>query len=183
MKKPLLLIVFQFLFLTGCATNYYVNEDYYTQPKNYEKISVYVTNPDHEAYEVLKKSEIYDLTEDSACPNKLEIQTLGPAYHRCGLYALGVLAQAFTLGTLPLSDTEEEIIAYSISNNGKTVSYKHDLKYKSRSSIWEIPLLPLTYTQNGARTKTLSLSQREICENPSCTGEIWDLDLEGPEQP
>lgn len=168
MKNGVFLIVFHLLFLTGCATNYYVDEDRYTEPRNYEKITVYVTNPEHEAYEILKRSKIYDLTSDSSCPNKLEIQTVRPAHYRCGLYGLAVMAQALTLGLLPLSDTEEEVLSYSLASNGQTKLYQHYLKYNTRSSVWEIPLLPLTYSRKGAQAKTLALSQRNICESPSC---------------
>ncbi len=168
MKNTFLALVLSILFLSGCATNYYVNEDRYTEPKNYEKITVYVTNPEHEAYEVLKKSEIYDLTKDSTCPNKLEIKTIRPAYYRCGLYGLAYVAQALTLGMLPLPDTQEEVLSYSINKANKTTFYQHNLKYNSRRSLWEVPLLPFTYSHKGAQAKTLSLSQREICETPEC---------------
>ncbi|MCB1841249.1 MAG: hypothetical protein KDI61_13465 [Alphaproteobacteria bacterium] len=165
MKKPLLLIVFQFLFLAGCATNYYVNEDYYTQPKNYEKITVYVTNPDHEAYEVLKKSEIYNLTQDSACPNKLTLTEYEVWKGGCGMPYLGT---AMTLGLLPGGAPGMADLTYILESNGTSRLYGHDMFYRDRVSLWETALYPFYHSEKAAQARALALSTRQPCENNSC---------------
>jgi hypothetical protein len=160
MKKQIYLIVFQ-LFLTGCATNYYVNEDNYPAPKNYEKISVYVTNPEHEAYEVLKKSEIYDLTDDISSANKLTIVNLFGRW-KCGNPYLGTV---FSGGLLPSGMPNTNNLVYSLESEGITKVYKHKLEYWDRYSIWENALKPFAYSKQGAQAKALSLSTRDICSD------------------
>ncbi len=52
------------LFLSGCVVTYKAdtsNANFSTRP---HKETVYVTNQDHEAYDILKQSNIYNLTSD-----------------------------------------------------------------------------------------------------------------------
>lgn len=161
MKKQIYLIVFQ-LFLTGCATNYYVNEDHYTAPKNYEKISVYVTNPEHEAYEVLKKSQIYDLSENPNGPNKLTLIGFSH-YGKCGTG--GFIVTAATFGVLPSGGDIIGQLAYAMESGQTTRLYRHKILYSDSFSLWSVPLRPLAYTKKGAQAKALSLSTRDICKD------------------
>lgn len=164
MRNTLLILVLPILFLSGCTTNYYVNEDNYPAPKNYEKISVYVTNPEHEAYEVLKKSEIYDLTEDNNSPNKLTLMHIsaGPKY-TCGTG--GVVVSAATLGLLPVSGDDIGVFVYSLESGQSSQLYKHKIFYSDSFSVWSVPMRPLAYTKEGAQAKALSLSTREVCDD------------------
>ncbi|MBK9586780.1 MAG: hypothetical protein KA099_06385 [Alphaproteobacteria bacterium] len=160
MKNTLLtLVVFSF-FLSGCATNYYVNEDRYTQPKNYEKISVYVTNPEHEAYEVLKKSEIYDLTPDNNKPDKLTLIDFSPWARGCGL---GGLITIYTLGLVPSGGDDYGNFVYSLESGQTTQLYRHKIIYRDSLSAWSVPMRPFAYSEKGAQAKALSLSTRDLC--------------------
>lgn len=161
MKNTIFLVVFHLLFLTGCATNYYVSEDRYTEPRNYEKIAVYVTNPDHEAYEILKRSRIYDLTNDPSHPDKLTFINLSKD-DKCGL---GALATIYTAGLVPSGMSTNQDLLYSLESEGITKIYAHTLLYRDRFSIWETPLKPFAYSLEGAQAKALSLSARETCND------------------
>lgn len=161
MRNALFLVVLNVLFLTGCATNYYVDEDRYAEPRNYEKITVYVTNPEHEAYEILKRSDIYDLTTNQSAPDKLTFLNLSKDYH-CGM---GALTTVYTAGLVPSGLPTNQDLIYSLESEGNTKVYAHKLLYRDRFSVWETALKPFAYSLKGAQAKALSLSTRDICDD------------------
>lgn len=171
MKNGIFLIVFHLLFLTGCATNYYVDEDRYNEPRNYEKITVYVTNPEHEAYEVLKKSEIYNLSNDQQTQSKLTLLDFSPRPRGCGL---GGVVTVFSLGIVPSGGPDYGNFVYALESGQLTQVYKHKILYRDSTSAWSIPMRPLAYSEKGAQAKALSLSTRDICQDfEKCKNAYW----------
>ncbi len=171
MRNALFLVVLNLLFLTGCATNYYVDEDRYAEPRNYEKITVYVTNPEHEAYEILKRSNIYDLTTNKENLNKLTLLDFSPRPIGCGL---GGLATIYTLGLLPSGGDDYGNFVYALDSGQTTQVFKHKVMYQDSISVWSIPLRPLAYSEKGAQAKALSLSTRDSCQDfKTCKNAYW----------
>jgi len=69
-RLPSLLVIL--FVLSACPTNYYVNKPVKTL-ETHQKQTVYVTNPEHADYDLLKKSKIYNLTENQNHPDQLTI--------------------------------------------------------------------------------------------------------------
>lgn len=162
--------------LTSCATNYYVERKPASVEKEEKPLEVYVTNPDHYAFKILRDSHIYTLTDNPKAPNKLTLGSiLDPDSYSggCGLGA-GFAAlyayyfQIFTLGLIPVGSDDNDYFLYNLESNGTTKPYKHEIKYSHSRSTWEILFIPFAYSEEEAKAKALSRSKKEICEDPTC---------------
>lgn len=142
-----------FLALTGCATNLYFHGKEIDKSLSTPEV-VFVTNPDHNNYEVLKRSEIYILSTD---PNTREKLTLidTEILPKCGVPLLGAI---YTLGILPGYIDASEVFFYKIETNGSSKVYQHQLEMHETMSNWEWFAKPF---KNDIDTKAKALRNSE----------------------
>lgn len=155
MKLPSLLVI---LFtLSACSTNYYVDKPVKTL-ETQQKQTVYVTNPEHEDYDLLKKSKIYDITESQDSSKKLTIDQVESINQACGL---DYLITAYSLGIVPFKNQTSVSLAYSLEEDGRTKKYEHHAKYFYKTSLWETFLIPFALSKNEAKARAFAQSERE----------------------
>lgn len=145
------------LFVTGCTTNYYIDQSTpHQKPLNTQKETVFVTNKNHKDFELLKKSEIYNLSED---PTKAAPLTLTKPSYEMSLYCgVGTL---MTFGLIPEKCPYEEKLSYSIGQGNTVRHYEHNITYYSRTSLWEALLIPFRNSREKIRVKALAISKRQ----------------------
>lgn len=154
------------IFLTGCTTNYYVDKSRYTTSlANYDNITVYVTNPDNQNYELLKRSKIYALTNNKNAPSKLTLQDAYTRHESCGL---GALAAIYTLGMLPYNSPIQKSLSYTLEGNGTSQMYVHKINYQSKTALWQVFFIPFAHSELNTQAKALSLSKRQPCDYKTC---------------
>lgn len=129
------------LFLQGCTSNLYVKKDTFSMADGASRPKVvYVINPNHNNMAVLKKSEIFQLSEESAEVAQLELLDT-PRSLYCGN---GLIGPLLTLGVIPGGVFESEEFIYTITENHKQNRYSHHLNLWRRVSIWEWFAKPFT---------------------------------------
>jgi hypothetical protein len=153
-----LLLALTILSLNGCATVYYVDKNTLSQELDYQNETVYVTNPEHPAYQVLKDSGIYKLTQDAQWPNKLTLDY----YQAQGGCGLGMLATVYTLGVVPDSGQTTYDLSYTLATPQSSHSYVHRISYSRSTSLWNSVALPFAKTEAEIQAKALRNSERRI---------------------
>jgi len=144
-------------FVTGCTTNYYIGKNNQSQKPLYsQKETVFVTNKNHKDFELLKQSEIYNLSEDRTKAAPLTLTK--PAYGMSLYCGIGTL---MTFGLIPEKCPYEEKLYYSIGQGNTVRHYEHNITYYSRTSLWEALLIPFRNSREEIRVKALAISKRQ----------------------
>lgn len=158
MKSTQLLIVV--IFLSSCVSNTYLTSKERTSA-SYIETPVYITNPEHENYSYLIKSEIYTFTTIPDSRYKLTLMDTEYRY-ACGL---GMLLPIYTLGILQANSPADEIFVYKLEGPEGEQLYQHYLSMESKTSIWQFFAKPFVGNENKVRTKALKFSKREPYAN------------------
>ncbi|TCI02031.1 hypothetical protein EZV61_15770 [Corallincola luteus] len=155
-KIAVLVVAMQWL--SACTSNVYLAttpEDAY--PGAHSKIMVHVTNADHPDYIVLKRSHIYELSDDDTSQTKLTLHA-PDTYPTCGN---GIFGTLFTLGLIPIHTPIREDFTYTLEENENSTRYRHSLNMYEATSIWEWLYKPFAETETDVRANALAVSNRE----------------------
>lgn len=161
MKRPLLLIIAFNLLLSGCAaTNYHPIEQNTVATKPRQKQTVLVTNPEHMAFPIIKKSGIYNISTAPDTKTTLTIKEYTPL-PSCGLSSLVTL---YSLGLLQNTASMEHTLIYAIKQGNTEKLYQHDIRYKATQSLWQIPIKPFAKSEEDVAAHALAHSKRQDAE-------------------
>ena len=135
----LVLLFIPTVFLTGCATNLYVEHGYKIAKPPVERPSVFVEeSPLTKELEILKASSLYEISEDPTVSKHIVLKPMHEGQFGCGMswivpvYTLGLLPES-----LPARHSPHQFEYILRDNNGEQLlSYKLPGIYM-RISIWE----------------------------------------------
>ena len=132
------IITLSFIFvaalLTGCTTSYHLASKGPIERFDGGPQKVYVTNPEmREAYDILKASRIYCLTNQPEGARKLTLVRLEQR-PGCGM---GVLIAIYTLGIIPGEVPTPFVFEYELETDSTVECFQHYLGLYERTSLWE----------------------------------------------
>ena len=143
-------------FLTSCFSYHSQLDKYSRQAFNeIKKPNAYVINKAEfsKEFNILKKSNLYSLTEDSTTNLKIKLFELRPMIQvRCMTGPVTVLL--FTLGQFPVRVPESYVFLFEEIENNKINSFKYELNIDKRIWFWDI------FSWKKSRTRELALSMR-----------------------
>jgi len=123
------------LFLTGCTTYTFVTNETVEGDPIQQKIKASVVNPElHQEYDILQRSQLFELTSDSTENNKIKLDSMQTIL-KCGNPLLGTI---FTFGLIPSTVEDQYFYSFREHRGDRIVSRKVEVNVRMRLSAYEI---------------------------------------------
>ncbi|MEN0107643.1 MAG: hypothetical protein AAGC84_14620 [Pseudomonas sp.] len=157
-KKTVAALLFC-LFNAACTSNQYlVRPDAEISASPLQE-TVFVTNPEKtRQLSILEHSGLYKLADSSRAGNQLTLLRLDRDM-TCGMPFIAVI---FTLGLLPASVETDHHFSYRLQEGANVHTYIHDVRVKTRISVWEWFAKPFTDSEDEILAQGLALSPRRV---------------------
>ncbi|OYU82019.1 MAG: hypothetical protein CFE23_01590 [Flavobacterium sp. BFFFF1] len=155
MKQKLFFLTLLLLSVLATSCN-----SWQVMPREYRHVKIkserekaYVVNKDSlkKQYKILRKSEIFELTDDATTPLKItlaqpSIGRLGPS---CGTGA--VTALFVTLGQLPIHMEDGEVFSFEENRDGKITTREFRIELRQTMWFWNMFLFDQNRNKKLAR--------------------------------
>lgn len=155
------------IFFISCYSYKVFPKEYRNFQYKGEKKTAFIINPElKKEFEILKKSEIFILTDDSLNENNLKIKLLPMRKNLTFICGEPIIASVFSFGQIPVYFPDRYQFQFEEINQKDTIVKKFELDVAQQVWFWDMFVFHKNFTQKAGKAllgnyyKQITISQQ-----------------------